>query len=67
MEVLAFMREVARTRGMIIFIAIHDLNQAMRFADHAMVIDRGRLSGVGAVGEVIVDGVAPAATGRLAA
>lgn len=87
------MREVARTRGMIIFIAIHDLNKAMRFADYAMVIDRGRLRGVGAVGEVItaellrdvyrvharietcsrgicqviVDGVDPAATGRLAA
>lgn len=53
MEVLAFMREVARKRGMIIFIAIHDLNQAMRFADHAMVIERGNLRGVGTVGEVI--------------
>jgi len=53
MEVLAFMRQIARERGMIVFIAIHDLNQAMRFADHAMVIDSGRLRGVGTVSDVI--------------
>jgi iron complex transport system ATP-binding protein len=53
MEVLAFMRQVATERRMIVFIAIHDLNQAMRFADHAIVVERGRLRGVGAVGDVI--------------
>lgn len=53
MEVLAFMREVASERGMIVFIAIHDLNQAMRFADHAMVIENGALRGVGTVSQVI--------------
>jgi iron complex transport system ATP-binding protein len=47
------MRAVARERGMIVFIAIHDLNQAMRFADHALVIEKGRLRGVGATGTVI--------------
>lgn len=53
MEVLAFMRRAARERGIIVFIAIHDLNQAMRFADHAMVIESGQLRSVGAVGDVI--------------
>lgn len=53
MEVLEFMRKVAAERGMIVFIAMHDLNQAMRFADHAMVIEGGKLKGVGAVTEVI--------------
>jgi iron complex transport system ATP-binding protein len=53
MEVLAFMRQAASTRGIIVFIAIHDLNQAMRFADHALVIERGQLKSAGAVGDVI--------------
>lgn len=52
-EVLAFMRKTARERGMIIFVAIHDLNQAMRFADHALVIENGTLRGVGRTGDVI--------------
>ncbi len=52
-EVLQFMRSMATERGMIVFIAIHDLNQAMRFADHAMVIEQGSLRGVGSVGDVI--------------
>jgi len=53
MEVLDFMQQVARERSIIVFIAIHDLNQAMRFADKALVIERGGLRGVGATGEVI--------------
>lgn len=53
MEVLAFMRQVARERGMIVFIAIHDLNQAMRFADQTMVIADGHLMGVGRTSEVV--------------
>lgn len=53
MEVLAFMRQVARERRIIVFIAIHDLNQAMRFADKALVIERGQLRGAGPTGEVI--------------
>lgn len=53
MGVLAFMQQVARERGMIVFIAIHDLNQAMRFADKAIVIEQGSLKGVGTTNEVI--------------
>ena len=38
---------------MIVFIAIHDLNQAMRFADKTMVIAGGRVMGVGLTSEVV--------------
>ena len=53
MEVLAFMQQVARERGMIVFIAIHDLNQAMRFADKTMVVADGKLMGVGLTSDVV--------------
>lgn len=53
MEVLAFMQQVARERNMIVFIAIHDLNQAIRFADKTLVIEGGSLRGAGPTGEVI--------------
>lgn len=53
MEVLAFLRQAARQRGIIVFIALHDLNQAMRFADQVLVIENGRLRGAGPVAEVI--------------
>ena len=32
-QVLDFMRTLARKREVIVFIALHDLNQALRFAD----------------------------------
>ena len=47
------LQQVARDRGMIVFIAIHDLNQVMRFADKTIVIERGSLKGVGPTSEVI--------------
>ena len=53
LEVLVFMREVARREGIIVLIAIHDLNQAMRFSDHALVIEEGRLRATGATARVI--------------
>ena len=53
MEVLAFMQKVARESGMIVFIAIHDLNQAMRFADKVLVIESGQLKSAGDVNHVI--------------
>jgi iron complex transport system ATP-binding protein len=53
MEVLAFMQQVARERNMIVFIAIHDLNQAIRFADKTLVIEGGSLRGAGPTGDVI--------------
>ena len=32
-QVLDFMRTLARKREVIVFIALHDMNQALRFAD----------------------------------
>ncbi len=53
LEVLDLMQRMARDRGMIVFIAIHDLNQAMRFADKTMIVADGRLIGVGQTSQVI--------------
>jgi iron complex transport system ATP-binding protein len=52
-EVLSFMRQQARLKGMIVLIAIHDLNQALRFADKVLVIADGKMRAVGTSSEVI--------------
>lgn len=54
-QVLNFMRTVARQREVIVFIAIHDLNQALRFADQVLVIAEGTAQGSGASHEVITE------------
>ncbi|NWE49679.1 ABC transporter ATP-binding protein [Pseudomonas gingeri] len=52
-QVLNFMRSLARQREIIVFIAIHDLNQALRFADQVLVIANGGAQGSGPCEEVI--------------
>jgi iron complex transport system ATP-binding protein len=52
-EVLGLMREFARTRGMVVLIALHDLNHALRFSDQAMVIADGRLVACGSSPDII--------------
>lgn len=52
-EVLGLMQQTARRRGMIVLIALHDLNQALRFADQTIVIVDGRMTAVGRSSEVI--------------
>ncbi|MGB3289606.1 MAG: ABC transporter ATP-binding protein [Burkholderiaceae bacterium] len=52
-EVLDFMRSEARRRGMIVFIAIHDLNQALRFADQMLVISNGTMVAGGSCEQVV--------------
>jgi ABC-type hemin transport system ATPase subunit len=47
------MRKTARERGMIVLIALHDLNKALRFADQTMVIGDGRVIACGRSSEVI--------------
>ena len=54
-QVLTFMRSLARQHGMIVFIALHDLNQALRFADQVLVIAQGTLQGSGPSEEVITE------------
>lgn len=52
-QVLNFMRALARQRQVIVFIALHDLNQALRFADQVLVIADGTAQGSGPSHEVI--------------
>lgn len=52
-EVLAHMRSLARARGMVVLIALHDLNHALHFCDQAMVIADGRLVACGPSSEII--------------
>ena len=52
-EVLSFMHAQARQKGMIVLIAIHDLNQALRFADKVLLIADGRMRACGTPLEVI--------------
>ncbi|WP_347905358.1 ABC transporter ATP-binding protein [Pseudomonas purpurea] len=52
-QVLNFMKSLARRRQIIVFIAIHDLNQALRFADQVLVIANGTTQGCGPSEEVI--------------
>lgn len=52
-EVLGLMRELAGARGMIVLIALHDLNHALRFSDQAMVIADGRLIACGPSPDII--------------
>lgn len=52
-EVLSFMQAQARQKGMIVLIAIHDLNQALRFADKVLLIAGGKMRACGDPLEVI--------------
>lgn len=52
-QVLETMRTLARQRGMIVLIALHDLNQALRFADQVLVIAGGTVRGVGPGEEIV--------------
>ena len=52
-EVLAFMQAQARQKGMIVLIALHDLNQALRFADKVLLIADGKMRACGSPLEVI--------------
>lgn len=56
-QVLSFMRAISGKREMIVFIAIHDLNQALRFSDQVLVIADGTAQGSGPSGEVITVGM----------
>lgn len=53
MEVLAYMQALARARGMVVLIALHDLNHALRFCDQTIVIAGGRLLSCGRSPDII--------------
>ena len=52
-EVLTYMRSLARARGMVVLIALHDLNHALRFCNQAMVIANGKLVSSGRSSDII--------------
>lgn len=52
-QVLGFMRTLAREQRMIVFIAMHDLNQALRFSDQVLVLAEGKAWKSGTCAEVI--------------
>ncbi|TPW27896.1 ABC transporter ATP-binding protein [Martelella alba] len=52
-EVLELVRTEAKARGMLVMIAIHDLNQALHFADKALVIAGGKMHACGRVSDVV--------------
>lgn len=52
-QVLAFVRSLAQRRAMLIFVALHDLNQALRFADQTLVIANGTVRCSGPSEEII--------------
>ncbi|WP_085615269.1 ABC transporter ATP-binding protein [Thalassospira alkalitolerans] len=53
MEVLTFMRNIAQNRKMIVLIAIHDLNHALHYCDHALAIANGKMVTFGRSEDVI--------------
>jgi len=52
-QVLGFMRTLAREQGMIVFIAMHDLNQALRFSDQVLVVAAGKAWKCGPCADII--------------
>ena len=54
-QVLNFMRALARQRQVIVFIALHDLNQACRYASHLIAMRDGRIAAQGAPGAIFTE------------
>lgn len=52
-EVLTYMKDLASRNGMAVMIALHDLNHALRYCDHTMVISGGQLVASGRSEDVI--------------
>lgn len=56
-EVLALLRRFARGRGILVLIALHDLNHALRFADKALLVANGTVEQAGRCEDVITEGM----------
>lgn len=52
-EVLGFVTDLAQKTGMIVLIALHDLNHALRYCENTMVIARGEMVVSGSTEAVI--------------
>ena len=53
LEVLAILRDLAQARGVIVLVSLHDVNLALRFASHALVMAQGHMLDCGAAPDVI--------------
>jgi iron complex transport system ATP-binding protein len=56
-EVLDFISKLARKEGMIVLIALHDLNHALRYCENTIVISDGAMIKSGPSGAVITPGM----------
>ncbi|MEM5583084.1 ABC transporter ATP-binding protein [Roseibium sp. AS2] len=52
-EVLSYMRDLARSKNMLVLIALHDLNHALRYCASTLVIAGGKLVAAGPSRDVI--------------
>ncbi|NVK33820.1 MAG: ABC transporter ATP-binding protein [Rhodobacteraceae bacterium] len=52
-EVLSFMKSLAERKGMLVLIALHDLNHALRYCKNTIVISSGKLIASGPSKDVI--------------
>lgn len=52
-EVLALLQRLAQSQQMCVVMAIHDLNHALRFADHAVVLHQGLVAAEGAPKQIL--------------
>jgi iron complex transport system ATP-binding protein len=57
MQALGCLQRLARRDGLLVLVAMHDLNQALRHADQAIVIADGTLQASGPVRQVITAGL----------
>jgi iron complex transport system ATP-binding protein len=53
--VLALLRRLAEKRARTIVMVVHDINDALSFADHVLVLDRGRIAASGPPHEIITE------------
>ncbi len=52
-EVLSLVSRLARERGMVVLIALHDLNHALRYCRDVIVISQGRMAAAGRADAII--------------
>lgn len=53
LTVMQELRKLSRNKGLLVFVAIHDLNLALRHTDHAALLCNGRLIAFGAPEDVL--------------
>jgi len=62
-HVMDLLRQETRSRGLVTLIVLHDLNIALRHADHCLMLRDGRLAADGPVAQVVTAGALAAVYG----